>query len=466
MKSLSRIFWIVGLFLLIFSVHQIHGQTITQKRLDKTRILFLVDGSNSMFGAWESSIKIDAAKSILNDLVDSLRINKNLELALRIYGHRFSLENRNCEDTKLEVGFSPENHDQIISKMEALEPKGTTPIAYSLMQAANDFPVSDSYRNIVIIITDGVESCGGDPCAVSESLQRSRVFLKPFIIGLSMDEDYKKEFDCLGTFFDARQISDFRRALDLALRQSLSETTVSVELLDDKGLPTETNINVSFLNHLTQIPEYEFVHFRDKEGKTDSIQIEPIMTYDIIANTIPPVIKKAVEIIGGEHNVIELQTPQGFLHIDLENASRYERGIEILIRKRGEKDLVHIQNITQTGKYLKGTYDLEVITLPKTYFNAVSIEYRKTTNLIIEAPGLLNVISPSHIFATIYSLDINKKETWVINLDTKNTTTKLAMQSGSYKIAYRSKNTFGSKYTDVKYFTITSKVATSLKLFE
>jgi len=78
----------------------------------------------------------------------------------------------------------------------------------------------------------------------------------------------------------------------------------------------------------------------------------------------------------------------------------------------------------------------------------------------------LNVSSPSHIYATIYLIEEDLKERWVINLDTKNTTTKLAMQSGSYKIAYRSKNTFGSKFTEIKYFKIRSKIATTLKLFE
>ncbi len=455
----------IGL-LIILSCTPLFGQKITQTRLNKTRILFLVDGSNSMFGTWEETLKIDAAKTILNRLVDSLRVDKNLELALRIYGHRFDLDNRNCEDTKLEVGFSPSNHDEIISKISALEPKGTTPIAYSLTQAADDFPETDTYRNIVIIITDGVESCGGDPCKISEALQRQRIFLKPFIIGLSMDENYQKEFDCLGTFFDAREINDFRKALDLAIKQSLSETTVSVELLDDKNEPTETNVNISFINHLTGESEYEFVHFRDPQGKTDSIQIEPVLTYDIIANTIPPVTITNIDITGGQHNVISLTSPQGFLRVNLENASRYEKGVEIILRKKDQKDIIHIQNIRETGKYLKGIYDLEVLTLPKIIYKAIQINYRKTTTIDIEGPGLLNVSSPSRIYATIYLIEEDRKERWVINLDTKNTTTKLAMQSGSYKIAYRSKNTFGSKFTEIKYFKIRSKIATTLKLFE
>jgi len=84
----------------------------------------------------------------------------------------------------------------------------------------------------------------------------------------------------------------FRKVLNLALQQSLSETTVTVELLDHLQRPTETDITVSFHNHLTQEPMYEFVHYRDKNGKTDTLEIEPVIAYDVIANTIPPVMLK------------------------------------------------------------------------------------------------------------------------------------------------------------------------------
>ncbi len=446
--------------------HKLFAQEVTQKILKNTRILFLLDGSASMFGEWENTLKIQAARGILNELVDSLRINKDLELALRIYGHQFSVEEKNCEDTRLEVPFGDNNHDLIIERIKTLQPKGTTPIAWSLLQAANDFPSSGGYRNIVIIITDGVESCDGDPCEVSIELQKKGVFLKPFVIGLNLEQDYEGDFGCTGTYFDARKINDFRKALNLALNQSLSKTTVTVELLDDKNLPTETNINISFRNHLTGKSEYEFVHFRDKNGLTDTIEIEPVITYDIIANTIPPVVKSTVNLTGGIHNVIELKTPQGFLKIELPNSSRYEYGVEVLLRKNTKTEILHVQNILETGKYLAGKYDIEVLTIPETIFKNVEINYRETLTLTLAAPGLLNLVSPSYIYATMYQVDSDGFEKWVINLDTKNTTTKLAMQAGSYKIAYRSKNTFGSKYTDIKYFKIKSKVSTIVKLFD
>ncbi len=108
----------------------------------KTRILFVLDGSQSMFAKWENGQKMQIATRLLGEMVDSLKSVKNVELALRAFGHQYRVlpGERSCKDTKLEVPFSSGNHNQIISKLRDITPKGTTLIAYSLEQAANDFP--------------------------------------------------------------------------------------------------------------------------------------------------------------------------------------------------------------------------------------------------------------------------------------------------------------------------------------
>lgn len=455
----------ISLTLLLFvCCTHLTAQHITQKKPEKTRLLFLLDGSASMYGDWERTIKIRAARGILSELIDSLKVDPNVELALRIYGHNSPPEDRNCEDTNLEVPFGPRNHDSIIETIRNLEPKGTTPIAYSLEQAAGDFPLSSDYRNILIIITDGIESCGGDPCKVSLALQKQGIFLRPFVIGMNMDEDYKKQFDCVGQYFDTKRINDFQQSLNLALVQSLSETTVTVELLDHLNMPTETNVNVSFKNHLTGKSVYEFVHFRDKKGRTDTLDIEPVLTYDIIANTIPPVEMKNIEIIGGIHNEIRIKTPQGDLDIEMRDHMKYEEGLYALIKKPGTSEVIHIQNVPDVEKYIIGNYDVEVLTLPKTIFRNIRIDHKKQTVLNLADPGIINLVSPSFVYGAIYEIKENK-EHWVINLDTKSTTTAMAMQPGDYKIAFRTKETFGSKFTEIKYFKVTSRMSTTIKLF-
>lgn len=180
--------WICLFFSLIFSNFSLLGQEVNQQALpEKTRILFVLDGSGSMNADWgEKKSRMDVAKEILTRLVDSLRVNPKLELALRIYGHRYSRQSNNCTDSQLEVPFSINNHNAIINEIKDITPRGVTPITYSLLQAAHDFPSNAGYRNILILITDGVESCGGDPCQASIELQKKGVFLRPFIIGLGV----------------------------------------------------------------------------------------------------------------------------------------------------------------------------------------------------------------------------------------------------------------------------------------
>src|SRR3954466_16014910 len=70
------------------------------------RILFIFDDSYSMYGPWNSNVKIEVAKKVMSDFLDSLKNVPDLELALRCYGHTtFFKPERNCKDSKLEVPF-------------------------------------------------------------------------------------------------------------------------------------------------------------------------------------------------------------------------------------------------------------------------------------------------------------------------------------------------------------------------
>ena len=151
--------------------------------IDKIRLLFIFDGSNSMNAQWEKSSKIKIAKALMTQTLDSLKYLDNVEVALRMYGHQTRIVpgQQDCSDTKLEVPFAsgPDNYDKIKNKIRGLVPKGTTPIARSLEYAATDFPDCDDCRNVIVLITDGIEACDEDPCAVSLALRSKGIILKP-----------------------------------------------------------------------------------------------------------------------------------------------------------------------------------------------------------------------------------------------------------------------------------------------
>jgi Ca-activated chloride channel family protein len=449
-------------FLYFLSVFGIAcGQNKVQQKIpEKTRILFVLDGSGSMEAVWgKDQSRMDIAKQILTKLVDSLRVNPDLELALRIYGHQYTRQANNCQDSKLEVPFSTKNHNAIINKIKSIKPKGVTPITFSLLQASKDFPANTGYRNILILITDGVESCGGDPCSVSLELQRKGVFLRPFIIGLGLQSG--KALDCVGKFLDTQNANTFNKILNESIETTFAKTTVSVELLNGENNPVETNINVSFINTVTGIAAYEFVHYRDKHGKPDSVQIDPVISYDLVVNTIPPVLQKNITIVNGAHNVIPVPVPQGGLIAKPEGRGN---PFSILIRQKDRSEILNQQTSGEFYRYLAGEYQVESMTLPRRIFN-ITIKADHTETIMLPASGLININTLSTGIGTLFEILETGETKWVCNLNENRAQHAYNLLPGKYKIAFRAKQAGGSKYTAIKTFELKSGQTLTVSMF-
>jgi len=460
----QRQFQISIVILAIFSFTASLGQTKVQQKIpEKTRILFLLDASGSMLEQWErpNQTRWSVAKSILTKLVDSLGQNNKLELALRVYGHRSPQEIKNCKDTWLEVPFKARSHTQIIQKLAEIKPKGVTPITYSLEQAAKDFPTNSGYRNIVILITDGIESCGGDLCAMSRALQKSGVFLRPYIIGLGMRNP--QSLECAGKYIDADTPGKFNDVLNEAIETSFAKTTVSVEILGENNRRTESNVNVSFLNSATGIPMYDFVHYRDRQGNPDTVQIDPVVDYDLVVNTIPPVVKKNIALNIGKHNVLTIPAPQG--NVVVRQEGRRDNNLQVVVRQKDKAELIHTQSSNETVRYLTGRYEVETLTLPRRVFD-VEIRPNETETILLPSPGIVNFNTTSTGYGSLYEIKADGTQTWVCNLNNLRHEFTLSLLPGQYKIVFRVKQTTGSKFTGFKKFAVKSGTTLTLHVFD
>lgn len=167
------------------------------------KILFLLDGSSSMLDDWQKGTqRFSAATQIVNAIMDSIyRVNPNVEFGVRVFGHQYPMNDKNCFDTKLEVPFSKQNIEQIKARLSFITPRGVSPIAWSLEEAAEkDFANSDKNAYSIILITDGGESCGGDLCETVTQLIQNRITFRPYILSLIDYAPLKKEYDCMGKF--------------------------------------------------------------------------------------------------------------------------------------------------------------------------------------------------------------------------------------------------------------------------
>ncbi|MDJ0879426.1 MAG: VWA domain-containing protein, partial [Halieaceae bacterium] len=184
--------------------------------LDERSIEIVVDASRSMWGRMEGEPKMTVAKQTL--LSVSEQFPGHSHLALRAYGNNSASEQKDCNDSELLVEFGRNNHADLASAIEGLSPRGQTPLAYALSEAGNDFRDIDGDK-AVVLVTDGIESCGGDPVAEASRLRDEGVAIHVIGFGIgSADDEDSASLDAIaqaadGRFFMAGSAEELKDAL-------------------------------------------------------------------------------------------------------------------------------------------------------------------------------------------------------------------------------------------------------------
>jgi Ca-activated chloride channel family protein len=172
-------------------------------------IALILDASGSMNGKLkDGAVKIDAAKKAVGEVVSKLPAD--VRLSFRAYGHQSHRSKKNCKDTQLLVDFTPSGDASapIMEKMKLLKAQGYTPISYVLELAAKDVEREGAGQRSVVLVSDGKETCEGDPCAVAKALAEADAKLVVHTIGFGVDAAAKYQLQCIakvarGKYFEA-----------------------------------------------------------------------------------------------------------------------------------------------------------------------------------------------------------------------------------------------------------------------
>ena len=429
-----------------------------------TRMLFVFDASNSMNAFWGNQPKINTARFLLLKSLAELEGQPDLELALRVYGHQTRIEagKQDCDDTKLEVPFSANSIPSIRRTLEQVHCLGTTPIARSLEKAGGDFPALErggrQVRNIIILITDGIEACDEDPCAVSRALQSKGIVLKPFVIGVGLEDGQKYSLQCVGNYYDASTPELFEQVLQVVVTQALNSTTAEIDLLTDDGKPTETNVPVTLYDQKTGAVKYHIVHTMNDRNVPDTVSIDPIFTYRLVVHSIPPVERSDVKVMPGIHNKIPVSAGQGGLELKVQGIPNEigwndARAIQCIVHPSNDDTILHVQQMGTTERYRTGTYDLEILTLPRMRIDDVMVKQGATTPVQIPQPGVLNAQLASAGDGAIFLKD-GSNLVWVTDLDVNSVQQQFRLLPGTYQVIYRSGNARKTEYSIIKDVTI------------
>src|SRR4051812_39752842 len=130
-----------------------------------TDLALIVDYSGSMNAKMkDGATKVVSAKKCMTDLVDKLP--NDLNVALVVYG---TSKARGCEDIDIVQSLGPIDKAAIKSKIAGFKASGMTPIASSLTKAGEELKKAKG-GSAIVLVTDGAESCHGDPAGVAAKL--------------------------------------------------------------------------------------------------------------------------------------------------------------------------------------------------------------------------------------------------------------------------------------------------------
>lgn len=174
----------------------------------------------------EGERQIDAAKKAINAALPEIPATENV--GLRVYAHRALQSDKaaSCTDSELLVPLAAANTSIISDKIATIEAKGYTPIAYSLSQAKNDFSLSRESEKSIILLSDGEETCGGDPVQAVKDLLAAGFKVTVHTIGFKVDEKTKAQLEAVaaagnGKYYSANNTGELTSALTEATKQTV-----------------------------------------------------------------------------------------------------------------------------------------------------------------------------------------------------------------------------------------------------
>ena len=200
---------------------------------ESTKVLLVLDVSGSMNERISSGgTKFAAAKRALKQVAGALP--SGTQVGLRVYGSKIAepkAQNpKACTDTELVLPIGPLDRSKMNRAVDSFTAKGETPIAYSLGKAVDD--LGDSGKRVLILISDGEESCSGDPCPTARKLAKSGVDLQFNAIGLDVNGKARKQLQCIadagdGSYHDAEDTSALEEAIRKLTQRALRPFEVS-----------------------------------------------------------------------------------------------------------------------------------------------------------------------------------------------------------------------------------------------
>ena len=194
---------------------QVSEETV-QENSAASKAIIMLDASSSMLLNVDGEQKMKIAKSAVRSFAKT--IGATSDVSLYIYGHAGTQENKDKQlsCSKVDEVYPLQKYEEegFYQAVEGVEAKGWTPLAGAIKKA---FEVSQSLEGEIslYIVSDGAETCDGDPVAEAKQFVQGQENRKVNIIGFDVDEKQENQLKAVaeagqGTYFSAKNTEELK----------------------------------------------------------------------------------------------------------------------------------------------------------------------------------------------------------------------------------------------------------------
>ncbi|GAE94464.1 D-amino acid dehydrogenase large subunit [Gracilibacillus boraciitolerans JCM 21714] len=185
----------------------------------------ILDASGSMAALHDDKTLMETAKESILDFM--AQVPEEANVSLRVYGHVGSSADSDKEASckAIEQVYDYATYDEEIfrEEMDLIQPAGWTPLAGALEEAKDALSSfnGSNHTNLIYLVSDGIETCDGNPVEVAESLANSDAQPIINIIGFHVDADAQQQLQQMAevsggifaTAYNQQELSEeFKRA--------------------------------------------------------------------------------------------------------------------------------------------------------------------------------------------------------------------------------------------------------------
>jgi len=226
--------WMLWVIALSMQCGATFAQEIEKLATPKDAILIL-DASGSMWGQIDGVNKIVIAKDVVEGLVRNLPTEQRLGFVA--YGHR---KEGDCNDIQTLADVGAER-GVVISELRGLSPKGKTPLTKSVEHAATALDYTKNAAT-VILVSDGLETCEADPCALAKTLEENGLDFTVHVVGFDVTEEERTGLQCIadetgGQFMAADNANELTDALS-----QVAATNTPLEEAPEQSTPVPSQV--------------------------------------------------------------------------------------------------------------------------------------------------------------------------------------------------------------------------------